>query len=40
MSLYLGHSDVNTTRKHYAAISEDMRKAVASAVSLRKDEDE
>lgn len=36
----LGHSDVNTTRKHYAAISEDMRKAVASAVSLRKDEDE
>ena len=34
----LGHKDVNTTKKHYAAISEDMRKSVAGAVTLRKDE--
>lgn len=32
----LGHKDVNTTKKHYAAISEDMRKDVANKVSLRK----
>ena len=31
----LGHKDVNTTRKHYAAITEDHRKSVASAVHLR-----
>lgn len=30
----LGHKDVNTTRKHYAAISEDGRKKVAGAVKL------
>ncbi len=30
----LGHKDVNTTRKHYAAISEDMRKSVAEKVKL------
>ena len=30
----LGHKDVNTTRKHYAAISEDMRKNVADKVQL------
>lgn len=33
----LGHRDVNTTKKHYAAISEDNRKQVADLVSLRKD---
>ena len=32
----LGHKDVNTTKKHYAAISEDMRKSVAGKVSLKK----
>ena len=32
----LGHKDVNTTKKHYAAISEDIRKTVAGKVSLRK----
>lgn len=32
----LGHKDVNTTRKHYAAITEDHRKSVADAVKLRK----
>lgn len=35
----LGHKDVNTTRKHYAAISEDNRKAVVGKVKLRPDED-
>lgn len=30
----LGHKDVNTTKKHYAAISEDMRKTVANKVKL------
>lgn len=36
----LGHKDVNTTRKHYAAITEDNRRAVADKVKLhRKEED-
>lgn len=30
----LGHKDVNTTRKHYAAISDDIRKSVAGKVKL------
>ena len=34
----LGHKDINTTKKHYAAISEDMRKEVANKVKLKKDE--
>ena len=34
----LGHKDVNTTKRHYAAISEDMRKSVANKVSLKNDE--
>lgn len=33
----LGHRDVNTTKKHYAAITEDNRRKVANAVKLRKD---
>ncbi len=33
----LGHKDVNTTRKHYAAISEDSRRNVANIIKLRKD---
>lgn len=32
----LGHKDVNTTRKHYAALSDDSRKYAASQVSLKK----
>lgn len=36
----LGHKDVNTTRKHYAAITEDNRKKVAGKVKLRKDGDD
>ena len=31
----LGHKDVNTTRKHYAAVSDDMRRNVANKVKLR-----
>ncbi len=30
----LGHKDVNTTKKHYAAISEDMRRDVANKVKI------
>lgn len=33
----LGHKDVNTTRRHYAAISEDGRKRSADVIKLRKD---
>lgn len=32
----LGHSDVNTTRKHYAAIQEDRRRSAKDAVKLRE----
>lgn len=32
----LGHKDVNTTRKHYAAIEDDRRRKAASAVTLRE----
>ena len=31
----LGHKDVNTTKKHYAAISEDLRRNAANKVRLR-----
>ena len=31
----LGHKDVNTTKKHYAAISDDLRRAAADKVKLR-----
>ena len=33
----LGHKDVNTTRKHYAAASEDRRRLAAKVVKLRED---
>ncbi len=36
----LGHKDVNTTRKHYAAITEDHRRSVANAVRLHKKSDD
>jgi len=32
----LGHKDVNTTKKHYAAMSEDVKKSVAGAVKLKQ----
>ncbi|MBQ7977661.1 MAG: tyrosine-type recombinase/integrase [Clostridia bacterium] len=31
----LGHKDINTTKKHYAAMSEDIRKNAANKVKLR-----
>lgn len=33
----LGHKDVNTTRKHYAAIEDERRRSAANVVKLRKD---
>ncbi len=33
----LGHKDVNTTRKHYAAMSEDRRRLAAEVIKLRDD---
>lgn len=35
----LGHKDVNTTKKHYAAISEDIRREAAKKVVLRDDKE-
>ena len=35
----LGHKDVNTTKKHYAAIDEERRKMAAKAVKIRDDEE-
>ncbi len=32
----LGHKDVNTTKRHYAAINEDRRKSVAHVVKINK----
>ena len=34
----LGHRDVNTTKKHYAAITQENRRRVANAVKLRNDD--
>ena len=36
----LGHSDVNTTKKHYAAIDEDIKKQASDKVKLRPDNDD
>ena len=35
----LGHKDVNTTKKHYAAISEDMRKNIAKKVKIYQEDE-
>lgn len=34
----LGHKDVNTTKKHYAAITDDIRKKAATSISLMNDD--
>ncbi len=34
----LGHRDINTTKKHYAAITQDNRKKVANIIKLRSEE--
>lgn len=36
---FLGHSDINTTKKHYAAMSEDIRRNAIKHVKLRDDTD-
>lgn len=33
----LGHKDINTTRKHYAAISEDIRRNAINKITLREE---
>lgn len=35
----LGHKDINTTKKHYAATSDDMRREVARKFRLRKNDE-
>lgn len=35
----LGHKDVNTTKKHYAAINENSRKNISELVKLRKNDE-
>jgi integrase/recombinase XerC len=32
----LGHNDVNTTKKHYAAIDDDLKRSAAGAVKWEK----
>lgn len=36
----LGHKDVNTTRKHYAAMSEENRRMAAKVVKLQKEQEQ
>jgi len=36
----LGHKDVNTTKKHYAALTDDIRKRAAQAVTLKKNNED
>ena len=36
----LGHKDVNTTKKHYAALEDERRRQAASAVTLREKRDD
>lgn len=36
----LGHKDVNTTRKHYAAMSEDIRRNAANRIKFREEKTE
>ena len=35
----LGHRDVNTTKKHYAAISDEIRRNSANLIKLRQNND-
>ncbi len=35
----LGHKDINTTKKHYASMSDEIKKAASTAVVLSEDED-
>ncbi len=35
---YLGHKDINTTKRHYAAMSEDIRKKAIKIIKLKNDD--
>lgn len=35
----LGHKDINTTKKHYAAISDEIRRKAANVIKLRENDD-
>ncbi len=35
---YLGHKDINTTKRHYAAMSEDIRKKAIKTIKLKDDD--
>ena len=37
---FLGHSDVNTTKKHYAAMSEDLRRKAIKSVKIKDDDND
>lgn len=36
----LGHKDVNTTKKHYAAITDDIRRKASTVITLKQDEED
>ena len=36
----LGHTSIETTKRHYAAIDEDIKRQAAGVVKIRKKEDE
>ncbi len=36
---YLGHKDINTTKRHYAAMSEDIRKKAIKTITLKDSDD-
>ena len=35
---FLGHSDINTTKKHYAAMSEELRRKAIKSVKIKEDD--
>ncbi len=37
---YLGHKDINTTKRHYAAMSEDIRKKAIKTITLKNSDDD
>ena len=39
VAVVLGHKDINTTKKHYAAISDEIRRKAANVIKLRENDD-
>ena len=37
---YLGHKDINTTKRHYAAISDDLRRSAIEKIVLKPDDEQ